>query len=272
MRELALEALRAHGRRPPPPSRPRGPGAAASAGWPGSPSRRGARSSWSTPRATCFRRPGAAELAAGAVVVSAATGAGHRPAARAVREQLPEREFAFDPDDLGTQPLRFFVVEYLREAAFELLEDELPYAFTAEVEEFREADGPCTFGSTLFVERESQKGIVIGQGGRPSRRSAPTPGSGWRRCWARRSISTAWVKVLPQLAQAARRADPLRLSRAAERRTPSARSRMSLAPSCSRSWSAPSARATWSTGPSPSRWSATPAGWSTPSRTTSPSC
>src|SRR5215210_44345 len=83
-----------------------------------------------------------------------------------IRPLLPEREFEFDPDEIGTQPLRFFVVEYLREAAFELLQDELPYSFTAEVEEFREAERPMYIRVTLFVERESQKGIVIGQGGK----------------------------------------------------------------------------------------------------------
>jgi GTPase len=83
-----------------------------------------------------------------------------------VRPFLPEREFQFDPEDVGTQPLRFFVVEYLREAAFDLLEDELPYAFTAEVEEFREDERPIYIRVTLFVERESQKAIVIGRAGR----------------------------------------------------------------------------------------------------------
>jgi GTP-binding protein Era len=82
-----------------------------------------------------------------------------------IRPLLPEREFEFDPEEIGTQPLRFFVVEYLREAAFELLEDELPYSFTAEVEEFREAERPIYIRATLFVERESQKAIVIGRGG-----------------------------------------------------------------------------------------------------------
>jgi GTPase len=82
-----------------------------------------------------------------------------------VRKHLPEREFEFDPDDVGTQPIRFFVIEYLREAAFELLGDELPYSFTAEVEEFREAERPVYIRATLFVERESQKAIVIGRSG-----------------------------------------------------------------------------------------------------------
>ncbi len=78
---------------------------------------------------------------------------------------LPVRPFEFDPEDVGTQPLRFFVVEYLREAAFELLEDELPYAFAAEVEEFREDKQPMYIRVTVFVERESQKGMVIGRAG-----------------------------------------------------------------------------------------------------------
>ncbi|MBA3521996.1 MAG: GTPase Era [Gemmatimonadales bacterium] len=82
-----------------------------------------------------------------------------------IRPFLPERDFEYDPEDLGVQPVRFFVVEYLREAAFELLGDELPYAFTAEVEEFRESERPVYIRVTLFVERESQKGIVIGRGG-----------------------------------------------------------------------------------------------------------
>jgi GTPase len=82
-----------------------------------------------------------------------------------VRPLLPDREWEHDPEDIGTQPLRFFVVEYLREAAFLLLGDELPYSFTAEVEEFREAERPMYIRVTLFVERESQKGIVIGRSG-----------------------------------------------------------------------------------------------------------
>jgi GTP-binding protein Era len=106
------------------------------------------------------------ELGARGIVVSAATGEGTDELLGRVRVHLPERAFEHDPDDVGTQPLRFFVVEYLREAAFELLEDELPYAFTAEVEEFREAERPMYIRVTLFVERETQKAMVIGRAGR----------------------------------------------------------------------------------------------------------
>ena len=139
-----------------------------------------------------------AELERSALVVSATDGETTLPRLLArIREHLPERAFAHDPDDVGTQPVRFFVVEYLREAAFELLEDELPYGFTAEVEEFREAERPVYIRVTLFVERESQKGIVIGAGG------ATIKAIG---AHARRRVEEligapvyldCWVKVLP---------------------------------------------------------------------------
>jgi GTP-binding protein Era len=100
-----------------------------------------------------------------APVVAASGDDGLERLLQRVRTFLPEREFEHDPDDVGTQPLRFFVVEYLREAAFALLGDELPYCFTAEVEEFREAARPVYIRVTLFVERETQKPIVIGRSG-----------------------------------------------------------------------------------------------------------
>jgi GTP-binding protein Era len=139
-----------------------------------------------------------AELQGSALVVSATDHATDLAVLlAAVRSRLPERPFAYDPEDVGTQPVRFFVVEYLREAAFELLEDELPYGFTAEVEEFREAERPVYIRVTLFVERESQKGIVIGAGG------ATIKAIG---AHARRRVEEligapvyldCWVKVLP---------------------------------------------------------------------------
>jgi GTP-binding protein Era len=138
-----------------------------------------------------------AELARSALVVSAAAREGLDELLAALRQRLPEGEFEYDPEDVGTQPVRFFVVEYLREAAFELLEDELPYGFTAEVEEFREAERPVYIRVTLFVERESQKRIVIGAGGQTIKAIGAR---------ARRRIEEligapvyldCWVKVLP---------------------------------------------------------------------------
>jgi len=114
-----------------------------------------------------------------------------------VRSFLPEREFEYDPEDVGTQPLRFFVVEYLREAAFALLEDELPYAFTAEVEEFREAEHPIYIRVTLFVERESQKSIVIGKAGRTIKALGTHARNRLEELVGAPVYLDCWVKALP---------------------------------------------------------------------------
>ena len=130
-------------------------------------------------------------------LVTSENGAGLSQLLARVRPLLPQRPFEFDPDDVGTQPLRFFVEEYLREAAFELLEEEVPYSFTAQVEEFREDDRPVYIRVTLYVERETQKAILIGAGGRTikaigshaRRRLEPLIGAP--------VYLDCWVKVLP---------------------------------------------------------------------------
>jgi GTPase len=114
-----------------------------------------------------------------------------------VRPFLPERGFEFDPQEVGTQPLRFFVVEYLREAAFALLEDELPYSFTAEVEEFREAERPMYIRVTLFVERESQKAIVIGRNGQTIKALGAHARGRLEELIGAPVYLDSWVKALP---------------------------------------------------------------------------
>lgn len=91
--------------------------------------------------------------------------------------ELLERVAAFMPagpplypeDMVAEQPERFFAAELVRETAFEQLSDELPYSIQVEVDEFREpeeGDGRKTYlHCTLYVERDSQKGIVIGKRG-----------------------------------------------------------------------------------------------------------
>ncbi len=126
---------------------------------------------------------------------------------------MPAREFEFDPDDIGTQPVRFFVVEYLREAAFELLGDEVPYSFTAEVEEFREAERPIYIRVTLFVERESQKGIVIGRSGATIKAIGAHARARLEELLGAPVYLDCWVKALAELAEELRRAQPFRVPR-----------------------------------------------------------
>ncbi|HEV8600004.1 MAG TPA: GTPase Era [Gemmatimonadales bacterium] len=149
-----------------------------------------------------------AELARSGLVVSATTGEGIDTLLAAVAVRLPEREFAYPEDEIGTQPVRFFAVEYLREAAFELLEDELPYAFTAEIEEFRETTDPVYIRAALFVERDSQKGILIGEGGRTLKAIGKHARERLETLLGRRVYLDTWVKVLPKW-----RRDPEQLRR-----------------------------------------------------------
>jgi GTP-binding protein Era len=100
------------------------------------------------------------------VVVSSLTGAGLDQLLAALRERLPEGPFHYDPDAMATQPMRFFAAEFVREAAFELLHEELPYSVAVEIDEFREGQEPVYIRAVVYVERTSQKGIVIGEGGR----------------------------------------------------------------------------------------------------------
>ncbi len=114
-----------------------------------------------------------------------------------LRQSLPHRPFEFDPEDVGTQPMRFFVTEYLREAAFQLLEEEVPYSFAAAVEEFREDDRPVYIRVTLYVERETQKAIVIGAGGRTIKALGSHARTRLEALMGVPVYLDCWVKVLP---------------------------------------------------------------------------
>jgi GTP-binding protein Era len=137
-------------------------------------------------------------LAEGALVLDARDAASVRELVGRVADRMPEGDFEHDPEDIGTQPLRFFVVEYLREAAFDLLGDELPYAFTAEVEEFREDESPMYIRVTLFIERDSQKGMVIGRGGQTIKALGTHARARLEALTGSPVYLDLWVKVLPK--------------------------------------------------------------------------
>lgn len=111
---------------------------------------------------------------------------------------LPEGPFEFPGDEMGTQPVRFFVTEFLREAAFTLLEEELPYAVVAEVEEFREERDPVYIRASLFVETASQKGIVIGRKGQMLKQIGAHARARIEELLGQRVYLDTWVKVLPK--------------------------------------------------------------------------
>ncbi len=79
---------------------------------------------------------------------------------------LPEGAPLFPEDTLTDQPTRFLASEIIREKVIEQTRQEIPYAVAVEVEAFQETDARITIRAILFVERDSQKGVLIGRQGR----------------------------------------------------------------------------------------------------------
>ena len=103
--------------------------------------------------------------------VSALKGEGLDELLTAVIERLPERPFLYSEDQLATQPVRFFAAELIRETLYELLHDELPYATTVVVEDFKERErNKIYIRAIIYSERESQKKIIIGRKGEQLKR------------------------------------------------------------------------------------------------------
>jgi GTP-binding protein Era len=98
-------------------------------------------------------------------LVSAATGEGVDQLLAATAQLLPASPFLYPDDEISTQAVRFFVGELIRETALEQLEDEVPYSVASAVEEYREGHKPVYIRAVLYVERESQKRILIGAKG-----------------------------------------------------------------------------------------------------------
>ena len=82
-----------------------------------------------------------------------------------IQELLPPSPPFFDKDALTDKPARFFVTEIIREKILLTYDKEIPYACEVAVEQFKEEEGRIHIMAVIYVERDSQKGIVIGKGG-----------------------------------------------------------------------------------------------------------
>ncbi len=83
----------------------------------------------------------------------------------ALRGLLPESLPLFEADEITDRSVRFLAAELIREQAFRLLGDELPYGLAVSIEAWEESDGRAVVSALIVVERDSQRGIVIGSGG-----------------------------------------------------------------------------------------------------------
>lgn len=99
-------------------------------------------------------------------MVSALTGSGAKDLLKAIAAKMPESPWLYPEDQVADVQLRFMAAEMTREKIYERLHEELPYASTVETEGWEERkDGSVKIDQVIYVQRDSQKAIVLGKGG-----------------------------------------------------------------------------------------------------------
>lgn len=138
--------------------------------------------------------------------VSAESGAGIDALLARLVPLLPESPPHYDADQVTDRPLRFLAAEEIRQAIFEELAEELPYAIAVEIDAFDESkpDG-VRIRATLWVERNSQKGIVLGAGGLRIKSIGQHARKAIAELVERPAHLSLWVKVDPRWARKPKR-------------------------------------------------------------------
>ncbi|MFV1852324.1 MAG: GTPase Era [Thalassospira sp.] len=100
-------------------------------------------------------------------MISAKKGAGTQDLVNFLAAKMPDGPWMFPEDDVSDMPLRLLAAEITREKLYYQLQQELPYSATVETELWEERkDGSVKLEQTIFVEREGQKAIILGKGGK----------------------------------------------------------------------------------------------------------
>jgi GTP-binding protein Era len=109
-----------------------------------------------------LKTTGASEI----IPLSALNGEGVDDLKRTIFTYLPEGDFLYPEDDVSDAPERFFVADLIREKIFEVFKKEIPYASCVLIDEFKEREkGKDYVRAIIYVERQSQKAIIIGKNG-----------------------------------------------------------------------------------------------------------
>jgi GTP-binding protein Era len=113
-------------------------------------------------------------------------------------EYLPEGEPFFDGDEMTDRPVKFFVGEMIREKIFSIYEDEIPYHTAVLVQEYQEKDTLTKIQADIIVQRETQKGILLGEGGKMIRRLGTEARKEIEEFIGRKVFLELFVKVRPK--------------------------------------------------------------------------
>ena len=113
-----------------------------------------------------------------------------------VRKRQPESEFYFPEDYITDRSSRFMAAEIIREKLMRFTGDELPYSTTVEIEQFKLADnGVYRINGLILVERETQKRMVIGKGGKHLKTIGEQARLDMERLFDNKVFLELWVKV-----------------------------------------------------------------------------
>ncbi|WP_373036012.1 GTPase Era [Sulfurimonas sp.] len=95
---------------------------------------------------------------------------GHEDLLKTISKNLPDSPFLYDPEDLTSELVRDIYAGFIREGIFENVSDEIPYESDVLIDSIEEEEGIDRIYATIIIEKESQKGIIIGKGGESIKR------------------------------------------------------------------------------------------------------
>lgn len=133
--------------------------------------------------------------------ISALTGEGCFDLVNAWLLRLPEGPPYFPPDQFTDQPERFLAAELIREKAIQATREEVPHAVAVRIDSFEEKTDLTKIRATIYVEREGQKGILIGQGGETVKRIGTLARKDIQAVLGARVFLELFVKVQPNWRQ-----------------------------------------------------------------------
>ena len=112
-----------------------------------------------------------------------------------VHELLPESPAFFDKDQLTDKPAKFFVSEIIREKILRYYDKEIPYSVEVVIERFKEDDRQIHISAIIYVERSSQKGIIIGHQGMALKKVSAEARKSLERFFDKKIFLETFVKV-----------------------------------------------------------------------------
>jgi len=129
------------------------------------------------------------------IPVSAQTGDGCDELQRQILQLLPEGENIFPEDQISDRPERFFAAELIREQIIQRYHKELPYAVSIEIEQFEELPHVTRILAVIWVERDNQKGILVGKGGEALKQASTEARKQLDDFFQQKVYLRLWVKV-----------------------------------------------------------------------------